>query len=89
LNRIPSRLGIVQAKLDSALAAPLFKVFLPLLATHLLLASCPTGELKVLGYIARYAPSKTDKNPIKSIGFALAFSKLPYGRAKGSKINPT
>ena len=23
-----------------------------------------------LGYIARYAPSKTDKNPIKSIGFA-------------------
>ena len=34
------------------------------LTTHLLLASCPTGELKV--------------------GYALAFSKLPYGRAKGS-----
>ena len=35
-----------------------------------LFATFGYAELKVLGYIARYAPSKTDKNPIKSIGFA-------------------
>ena len=32
-----------------------------------LFATFGYAELKVFGYIARYAPSKTDKNPIKSI----------------------